>query len=129
VVLGTNANRFVEVLPCDETGMVLRGLSCQTVGTASRIVTIAEAAVSQSAYSLRNTPSVKIRFRFLNLLNHWVYTSDSAFSQAFNRVTVMVPKHYRIFSYTGNRREAQPRTDEHAFAVQSNDEHSMPGTL
>jgi AraC-like DNA-binding protein len=57
------------------------------------------------------------------------YTSDSAFSHAFKRVTGMAPKHYRIFSYAGNRREAQPRTDEHAFAVQSNDENSMPGTL
>jgi hypothetical protein len=34
------------------------------------------------------------------------------------RVMGRAPKHYRIFSYAGNRREAQPRTDEHAFAVQ-----------
>jgi AraC-like DNA-binding protein len=45
------------------------------------------------------------------------YTSDSVFSRAFRRVTGMAPKHYRIFSYAGNRREAQPRTDEHAFAA------------
>src|ERR1700691_4320874 len=43
------------------------------------------------------------------------YTSDSAFSHAFKRVTGMAPKHYRIFSYAGNRREAHPRTDEHAL--------------